>query len=143
VIDAADSASEPIIGWRSWYVSDEAKPRLKSLAASTSWEHGFPIVATNVDEFGIHAFLSESDAMDYIEPGAANRDRFLLRRAYGSVYLWGKVIRCEYGYRAQYAYPKNLKVERVDHPGQPERDFPSVLRALYGCEAQWNDDHRI
>jgi hypothetical protein len=133
-----DVSSEPIVGWRSWYVSDEVQPRLRSLVGNFNWEHGQPVVATNADAFGIHAFLSESDAAGYIQPGEANRDRFILRRVYGSVYLWGKVISCEFGYRAQYAYPKNLKVQRVYHPGRPERDLPSVLRALYGCETEWS-----
>jgi hypothetical protein len=26
----------------------------------------------------------------------------------GEVYLWGKIVDCEYGYRAQYAYPKRF-----------------------------------
>ena len=26
----------------------------------------------------------------------------------GEVYLWGKIVDCQYGYRAQYAYPKRF-----------------------------------
>lgn len=132
-------SSEPIIGWRSWYVDDEPQPRLRSLAGRRIWEHGIPQTATDMDRFGIHAFFAKSDAENYIKPGPSNRDRYLLTRVHGSVYLWGEVISCEFGYRAQYAYPKNLKVERIRHPGQPERDFPGVLRALYGCETAWSE----
>ena len=26
----------------------------------------------------------------------------------GEVYLWGRIVDCQYGYRAQYAYPKRF-----------------------------------
>lgn len=31
-------------------------------------------------------------------------------QAWGEVYLWGKVIEGDFGYRAQYAYPKNISI---------------------------------
>lgn len=35
---------------------------------------------------------------------------------YGEVYLWGRVVEHEHGYRAQYAYPKSLVgVEGIQH----------------------------
>lgn len=43
----------------------------------------------------------------------------------GEVYLWGKVIPGELGYRAQYAYPKSL---RVVSKGAPD-DVLELLRA--------------
>lgn len=43
----------------------------------------------------------------------------------GEVYLWGKVIPGELGYRAQYAYPKNL---RLVTKGVPD-DVLESLRA--------------
>lgn len=38
----------------------------------------------------------------------------------GEVYLWGKVIEGEDGYRAQYAYPKSLTIRHRDHDGDGE-----------------------
>ncbi len=37
--------------------------------------------------------------------------------AWGEVYLWGKVIEGEYGYRAQYAYPKTIETKQSDLEG--------------------------
>ena len=57
---------------------------------------------------GIYAFKDPADAFKYL---MQVRDRFLCRWtdvALGAVSLWGKVIDCERGYRAQYAYPRHF-----------------------------------
>jgi hypothetical protein len=33
----------------------------------------------------------------------------------GEVYLWGKIVDCQYGYRAQYAYPKRFYSNYYEH----------------------------
>ena len=46
----------------------------------------------------------------------------------GEVYLWGKIIDCLYGYRAQYAYPKRFysngyECNDADNNSTPLREF--------------------
>jgi hypothetical protein len=136
-----ETSTEPIVDWRCWYLpkslTPETVPHLQSVVTAAQWQHGKAFTSLDVDRNGIHAFKLRTDAARYIEPNEGNRDRFLYRRVYGSVYLWGKVIECEFGYRAEFAYPKSLLVERVIRPGMAERDLPSELRALYGCETSW------
>lgn len=48
---------------------------------------------------GFYAFKTLADLMEWLE----HREP---RIVIGEVYLWGKVVDCQYGYRAQYAYPK-------------------------------------
>lgn len=48
----------------------------------------------------------------------------------GEVYLWGKVIDCEAGYRAQFAYPKNLTVVGDER-------MVKLLAEAYGVEVRY------
>ena len=45
----------------------------------------------------------------------------------GEVYLWGKIVDCQYGYRAQYAYPKRFYSNYYEH-NYPYSDFTLALR---------------
>jgi hypothetical protein len=79
-------------------------------------------------------FYATKDLWDAArETGAAAHHRWAdLRRtndfAIAQVYLWGKVIEFERGYRAQFCYPKTILAE---HWRETER-----LCALYGCEEE-------
>ncbi len=46
---------------------------------------------------------------------------------WGEVYLWGKVIECESGYRAEFAYPKSLTVVGT-------AELAKALAIAYGVE---------
>lgn len=50
---------------------------------------------------GIYAFKTKQDAQWWMQE---RNKRFV----YGEVFLWGRVIECDSGYRAQYAYPKSV-----------------------------------
>lgn len=50
------------------------------------------------------AFEMYIDAIERMD-GLIAEEPVLNRYAFGKVYLWGKVIECEKGFRAQYAYP--------------------------------------
>jgi len=50
---------------------------------------------------GFYAFKTLPDLVEWLE----NRESSIIL---GEVYLWGKVVDCQYGYRAQYAYPKRF-----------------------------------
>ena len=118
---------EPLLGWRTWTVwvasnSPDGCPSLGSVVLDTSWaprsravaEHNFDLGARcrgllDLDcSCGIYAFKDPADAFTYL---MQVRNRLMGRSvdvALGAVSLWGKVIECERGYRAQYAYPRHF-----------------------------------
>jgi len=99
---------EPITAWRSWSVKN-----LKLIAIGTDykWEpmkkmeaecvHHSHAAPTEKCTCGIWAFKS----LDLLLPAIAGYSNV---SAIGSVSIWGNVIETENGYRAQYAYPKEI-----------------------------------
>lgn len=99
---------EPVVGYRSWKVLPTGQ--LHACAQSVAWPLGAPIIATCAIggkhtavpaapcSCGVYAAKSlHTVPMPHAEA-----------MAWGTVSLWGRV--CEYsaGYRAQYAYPKDI-----------------------------------
>jgi hypothetical protein len=98
-------ASLPIIGDRVW----EAKSTPEGLLLLKSmrdyfWPPYEPAVG-DVDSFGIHAYKSESQFANFDSGGIPSPYPYI----YGEVSLWGVVAEHQYGYRAQFAYPKTLR----------------------------------
>jgi hypothetical protein len=52
---------------------------------------------------GFYAFKTLPQLVEWLEHRETELDLVI-----GDVYLWGKVVDCEHGYRAQYAYPKRF-----------------------------------
>ena len=115
-----------LIGWRAWYL---VKPHyLLSLNHSALWLPGEQITAecdtdgptkhTDVCapvqgcSCGIYAHKTE-DPINYAD-------------CWGEVYMWGKVVDHETGYRSQYAYPKQLFVT------EKHATFIPILSGAYG-----------
>lgn len=118
---------EPLLGWRSWKVwatmpDSDACPGFSSVILDTPWaprrrfsaEHSFDLGAKcrgllGLDcSCGIYAFNDPLEAYVYL---MKVRDRLLGRSvdvAIGTVSLWGKVVGCEMGYKAEYAYPEHI-----------------------------------
>ncbi len=127
----APDFTEPIVGWRLWAVGydkdDGLKPYLMSLWQSAPWPRGEPMVArcmqvntthmhwmakwklpklccvhspTERCKCGVYAYSDPGEVT--VEP---SRKVSLL---VGRVALWGKTIRHERGYRAQYGYPVSI-----------------------------------
>lgn len=113
--------TEPVVGWRGWDIND--KGELLSLMHSVSWPGRKALWAYNLRAMdngpaptspsGIHAFKLQGDALAYIQYHRYDPNR---RPCYGSVYLWGKVFEHRNGYRAEYAYPKQLFMPRDSDP---------------------------
>lgn len=98
-------------GWRSWLIDREGN--LNSSTASGVWpaaaalemtchvggRHTVPDPACSC---GIYAFKTQQDLenSEYAQHGSVR----------GRVALWGRVLECEHGYRAQRAYPVQLWV---------------------------------
>ena len=84
---------------------------------------------------GIHASITLDKPLEYLsnDPTVA---------AIGEVYLWGRVIVNQSGYRAQYAYPKIVTV--VNDNTKDEQMLKACLRVerRYGipCELRSGDD---
>ena len=97
---------EPIIAWREWsflypnYLLDRGKfqawePRVRYEArCRANEEHLAPDLSCSC---GIYAYNSREGVINDFP-----------REIIGQVYLWGRVIEHEHGYRAQFAYPKSL-----------------------------------
>jgi len=118
---------EPLLGWRAWKVwaplsGSDGCPGFSSVILDTPWtprrrfsaEHSFDLGAKcrgllDLDcSCGIYAFNDPLEAFVYL---TRVRDRLLgmsVDVAIGTVSLWGKVVECELGYKAEYAYPHHI-----------------------------------
>jgi hypothetical protein len=132
--DLAPDYAEPIVGWRLWLVvADGGYLWLESLLYSTRWSPRRALSAHCIShrrcylcnraevhtapthhaphedcDCGIYAAASPTTLAPYLDssyPGRSSVERVL-----GQVRLWGTVIECERGWRAQYAYPDRLHV---------------------------------
>lgn len=135
---------EPLLGWRAWKVwapptGSDSCPAFSSVILDTPWaprirvsaEHSFDLGAKcrgllEMDcSCGVYAFTDPVDSFVYL---TTVRDRLLGRSvevALGTVSLWGKVVECERGYKAQYAYPYHIYL-----PASFARFLPQVNSAF-------------
>jgi len=126
-LDGVPDLIQPLEGWRVWKIVTlpshrQELPLLRSVILDTPWtprrkvaaEHSFDLGAKcqgllkSSCSCGMYAFKNPTDAFTYL---SGVRDRLMgmcVDTALGSVSLWGKVVECERGYRAQYAYPRHL-----------------------------------
>ena len=90
--------------------TDRAWPRGRAVAAvcdcGPACRHEAPV---NGCTCGYWAFQSLEGLLDVMRP-AATLQPTVGPDVIGSVWLWGKVIRTERGFRAQYAYPREIFV---------------------------------
>ncbi|MGA8184918.1 MAG: hypothetical protein WB819_14900 [Terriglobia bacterium] len=135
---------EPLLGWRAWKVwaplsDSDACPGFSSVILDTPWaprrrfsaKHSFDLGAKcrgllGLDcSCGIYAFNDPLEAFVYL---MRVRDRLLgmsVDVAIGTVSLWGKVVECELGYKAEYAYPEHIFL-----PASFARFLPMVSSAF-------------
>lgn len=67
-------------------------------------------------EQGFDAYMREVESM----AGLNAEEPTLNRVAFGKVYLWGKVVECERGFRGQYAYPAGIYYTADNSPALAE-----------------------
>jgi hypothetical protein len=151
---------EPVEAWRVWVVAQTTQgARLRSVFHDAVWRPDEPLSArcehrrlslrapwrartgthpapSESCRCGIYAALRPADVMAYFSlrgPGEACR-------AIGRVALWGEVVECESGYRAQHAYPTHLYVPAFRRSRWPGRraDVEDVLFGLaaYGVPVE-------
>jgi hypothetical protein len=111
---SAPDLVEAVIGWRVWRV--DARHRLCSALRDEVWQPRRPLVAAcGVDhaapdqgcDCGIYAVRRPEQAQAYLV--GRNRPE-AVHRVLGRVALWGRVVECEQGWRAECAYPARLWV---------------------------------
>jgi hypothetical protein len=124
-------AIEPVVGWRCWRVVDApAGFRLLSACRQVPWSPGRPLRAAceprghaepTLDcTCGIYAAAEPVVPAAYLPPHikatATIRTQALLNydvvMAVGLVALWGEVVECSFGWRAQFGYPARLFLPR-------------------------------
>jgi hypothetical protein len=121
-------AIEPELGWRAWDVVElDGSLRLCSLAFWTIWQPGAGARATCRRSLfnpgrapvghaapdlscscGIYAARSARQVLAYARRFRPRSDT--VQRVIGTVSLWGTVVECEGGWRAERAYPSTLYV---------------------------------
>lgn len=132
---------EPFVAYRAWAIicdEEDQKVKLRSITYKIPWPAGYPLEAgcyqmaygskpdphdcpDAAHSCGIHAVKEEEDAVAWMGAGFTALKPEL--RCYGTVKLWGKVLRYTKGYLAQYAYPTAIYLD----PQEPE-NFPIESR---------------
>lgn len=141
---------EPVEGWRVWSVSERGSGvlRLRSLFWDLVWYPGTPVTATCFHRTlrhyllrrrpshdapeaqcncGIHAASEPSALLPYLEHTQTRR--IDVWRVFGHVALWGEVVECESGWRAQRAYPTHLYLPPPDWRSRRSRYDAATIAA--------------
>jgi hypothetical protein len=140
-VTAGALATDPILGWRLWHVSEDGQ--LSSWARSAVWPErrrmeascrravrrscAEPPVAGHA--CGIYAARTRDLAEALLDGLPPLHGPF----AVGLVSLWGRVVENVDGWRAQYAYPYEL------HLVGRRRDLAAKLRAGYAVDVVHDD----
>jgi hypothetical protein len=144
-VSTAPDYAEPILGWRAWNVVRAqhavrlgAEFQLHSPVYPVVWwpceelvaaclhfhlprRHNSPAAACSC---GIYATAEAARAVKYLGPGLYRNRVDAAHRVFGQVALWGLVVECEYGWRAERAYPAHLYIPT----------YASSVRPLAGIE---------
>jgi hypothetical protein len=149
VDDRVPDYVEAVLGWRSWLVTgDGDEARLASPLYGTVWPVGRETVAS-CPHPALPGHLAPSERCTcgiYAGASAATTTRLDLpgqtggapgeQRVVGRVALWGKVVECSGGWRAERAYPTHIYVPLTTGAGGPvsraraRRRAERIARAL-------------
>lgn len=142
-------AIEPIIGWRAFGVKAvetlNAAPEYELVSLNgVSWPYRRPLEALCNGNLladhdvpkpscscGIYAWNKESRGNAY-----SNHNSI-----YGEVYLWGDVLICDHGYRAEIAYPKRLFLSNPVDTRASRRVREGLIEA-YGVPVEYEPGSR-
>ncbi len=148
-VTRAPDMVEPAVGWRVWDVVElDGSYRLCSLAFWTIWlpgraalaacrrmlvdrswsrlpDHAAPHPACTC---GIYGTLAVQHAIDYARQFRPRSDT--VHRVVGLVSLWGTVVECEGGWRAEQGYPSALFVPSARAHRKPVWRIPGPSRPV-------------
>jgi len=134
---ASPDYTECLTGWRTWEVEYD---RLCATGIEYSWHPGEAVPAECRCSYrfdrhdapqrgcdcGYYSFKTQvlmagaiPDIHELFESGGDP----LMTIAFGPVYVWGRVVECENGWRSEYAYPKEIYSFNPEH---------AALGAVYG-----------
>lgn len=120
-------AIEPIIGWREFQILVGGIDTLLSFNG-TAWPHMEPLHAVcGHDPLSEHEVPSEHCACGIYAWNAC--EGVISGKIFGEVYLWGDVLICPMGYRAESAYPKSLILRSPET--RPALRIRDALREAY------------
>jgi hypothetical protein len=159
---AAPDVAAPIVAWRSWLVVDTADgPRLHSTARAQVWRPDEPVSAVcrpptrllpwprrdlhaapqAACTCGVYAAADLTGALATLD-AYARLGWKVLHRVFGEVALWGRVIECAAGWRAEFGYPSRIVVPTrrlhdvpVPHVGQLAEGLRDYGVPVYTCDA--------
>ena len=151
----APDYAEPVSAWRLWEVEPlEEVPRLRSLYRFSFWPVGAPLEARceaqrlRLPRRPRHSAPSETCSCGiYGAPFELIRKKLAIDGGLppgclfvmGTVSLWGEVLGCERGWRAELAYPSRLFVP-LGFPGAAEQ---AVGLGDYGVPVELVDTHNL
>jgi hypothetical protein len=158
---AAPDVAAPIVAWRSWLVVDTADgPRLHSTARAQAWHPGEPVCAicrppTRLLPWprrdphaapqaactcGVYAAANLTGALATLDP-YARLGWTVLHRVFGQVALWGRVIECAAGWRAEFGYPARVVVpaRRLHDVPVPQVERLAERLRVYGVPVETCD----
>jgi hypothetical protein len=124
--ERAPDYHEPLVGWRVWLLEEEKiglhlrsvvheiiwPPRTELVALClqrSEWRHQAHTAPAAECECGIYS-THDPGTLDHYLGLASRWRRRKLDRVLGLVYLWGRVLTCERGWRASEAYPARLYI---------------------------------
>ena len=134
-MSVAPDYAEPLIGWRTWAaVEEDGALTLRSVVFDGRWPPGERVAAACLHrarngllgrmfrleahqapdedcECGLYAAPGPDQVLPYLDRHALLR--WARSAVVGRVALWGRVIECERGWRAAFAYPARLYVLRA------------------------------
>jgi hypothetical protein len=150
-VDAVQDVA--ILGWRSWRILPfyglDGEPSYRLAACGTLgvpklWEPRQAVEAACSSfesthaapwpkcDCGVHAYKTEDAAEAHWRRFVGFEPAEIVGWAFGRVNLWGRVIECEQGWRAQYAYPWTIDVHAA-----PE--VVAAIRDLYLIDVNARD----
>jgi hypothetical protein len=141
---SAPDAIEPVAGWRIWRVVERSgRFLLASLYVNVAWPSRAPLEA-KCHQFLFHgphrAPFAECTCGIYSTPLSGVPVSPLGRRFFptviGTLALWGDVVECERGWRAQLGYPQRLFVPRIGKRPNDRDDRVVAGLAHYGIPVE-------
>jgi hypothetical protein len=104
MMEVSDTYILPIVGYRGWVLREG---KLSSCVVDNFWIPKKANVAQCDKHHKFWLRCLQSGPLPHLVEWLEHREPGL-DLVIGEVYLWGKVVDCEHGYRAQYAYPKRF-----------------------------------
>jgi hypothetical protein len=139
---AAPDLAEPVVGWRLWSLARarDGAARLSSATREVEWPVRRALDASCRCGLapaagcgcGIHALRTPDGLFRCLGADVAPPSPYVV----GLVGLWGRVVECERGWRAEFAYPLRLYAAVSGESRDRADEGLAAALAAYGCEVE-------